>query len=162
MGATSDAQIIPKPAPATGSLLSFQFDASVRAKVTVNPIYGIVLGVVLGPEIYVFLLLLVQALNIVADLILPMTVAQISQTGAPGNPTVTVTLNSVKLGLGISSVSAQAQAGGFGTIDLDQAVQLATTKFPVQVTFPPDGLATQLLPSSQGNGDLLIGARLTP
>jgi hypothetical protein len=162
MGADSDVDIVAKPAPATGSLLNFRFDATIKAKVTVNPIYGIVLGAVLGPEIFVFLLVLVQVLNIVADVILPQTVAQVTQSGTPGSPTVTVTLNSVNLGLGLFSISANAQAGGTGTIDLDQVVQLATNKFPVKVTFPADGLASQLLASSHGDGDLLIGARITP
>jgi hypothetical protein len=75
---------------------------------------------------------------------------------------LTVTLQHLHLGVGLLSITANAVVGGTGDIDLDQLVQLAAQSFPAQISFPADGLASQSLPSSNGEGDLLLGARVTP
>jgi hypothetical protein len=142
----------------TGTDLVFQYDATLTAKVSVPTIYGVVLGIVLGPQIFIFLLLLVQILNIIADSVLPLAFANVQLNGA----NLTVTLQHLRLGLSLFAITANAQVGGTGVIDLNQVVTLATANFPLNISFPSDGLATQLLAASQGDGDLLIGARITP
>jgi hypothetical protein len=150
---TADGEIVP-PNPS----LNFTYDANVQAKVSISQIYAVVLGIVLGPQLFIILLLLVQVLNILASAVLPQALANV-QIG-PAN--VNVNLQNLQLGLTLFGITASAQVGGTGAIDLNPLVQLATAKFPMQISFPADGLASQLLPTSGGQGDLLIGAQITP
>lgn len=149
-----DANMEVQTTPVRSAVLKFDFDAEVKARISVVPIYSGILGMLLGPQLIVLLFLLTQLVNVVADFVLPLDVLKFTRNGVD----LTITLTHLHLGYDILSLKARAEFHGNGSVNFYELLQNQQIQVSAQIVqkleFFDDSVKTTAVPS----GLILLGA----